>query len=338
MCHRTLDPVWDAEFVFKGTKDELLRSGVSFRIYDYDGRGASADKLGSAVLALTGMEASGEPQEFIMDVTDPKVKGSRGHIVVEVRYFTVASQKQRSDEESGVRCVPTPASRQCTSMLIPVLPGMDSALRCDCEVLIPVPPPRAPRPTPHTPPTSPSPQVLPGARSGHCDQRPLRLALRDGDGLPLGDALARRREGARASLQPSRRGACRVPIRHVAISRSSHVTSSRPTSLCLTLFLSHPCLTHPPTSLTPASLAFPQVLRLEVGEGDDAAQGANIAPFSLYPRDNEVAYLPGTFLQYISRGILSEEPMDEDEPAPDPRLHHQNTEEVHMVKVSPQFA
>ena len=82
------------------------------------------------------------------------------------------------------------------------------------------------------------------------------------------------------------------------------------------------------------------MLRLEVGESDDAAQGANIAPFSLCPRDHEVAYLPGAFLQYLSKGTFVEETVEEEEASTTPEAHRlrQLKADTQMVKVAPLFA
>jgi len=84
--NETINPVWNDKFAFKGTKAALLAKAFAFRIFDSDGRGAKADKLGSAEMSLATMAASGAERQFSLSLADPKVKGSKGTLDISIRY------------------------------------------------------------------------------------------------------------------------------------------------------------------------------------------------------------------------------------------------------------
>ena len=85
VAYKTLDPVWNADFIYKATKDELLAMSFAFRAFDYDGQGATCDKLGSTELSLSELGEVAESHEFTLDMSDSKIKGSQGDLVVSLR-------------------------------------------------------------------------------------------------------------------------------------------------------------------------------------------------------------------------------------------------------------
>ena len=64
----------------------MLEKTFAFRAFDYDGAGATCDKLGSCEISLEQLdEGAGESHEFTLDLTDPKIKGSQGDLYISIR-------------------------------------------------------------------------------------------------------------------------------------------------------------------------------------------------------------------------------------------------------------
>jgi len=106
--YKTLNPVWNALFAYKGTKDEVFAAHeFKFTIFDYDGQGAKSDKIGSAALSLDQVAKPGTEVEIELNAADPKVPDSCGVLNVVVRWDLAGEE----DEEPEF--VPEPGISYC---------------------------------------------------------------------------------------------------------------------------------------------------------------------------------------------------------------------------------
>ncbi|KAL3893561.1 MAG: hypothetical protein SGPRY_014147 [Prymnesium sp.] len=62
VCYKTLEPVWNAEFVFEGSREWLLGQSLKFDVRDYDGVLFKSEPLGVAQVDLSNLELSHVPK------------------------------------------------------------------------------------------------------------------------------------------------------------------------------------------------------------------------------------------------------------------------------------